>query len=275
MFVAAEPPALSRPTGHPPPQVGEGNDIPAFIGVSLLSSGEKAPKADEWRRFSLPKRSLSRNRRSSPTLLGTLRPSYQVALNRPSILQSDVSRFQSFFFVSRWFDRAVVARAARRGNPCGAWIFRNDKAPSRSVFGSRTPVIPGTVVIAPAKKQVPRSGRDARAPRFSREPMERGRPARNASRRLAYRRLFHRRAGELAAMTAHCERVALDLRRGAGNLAPGGVAPGVVPRHAGHSRRQVGVRVSMAARPDDVIGRKASPDFLEKTSAAPWVSSWS
>jgi hypothetical protein len=36
--------------------------------------------------------------------------------------------------------------------------------------------------------------------------MERGRPARNASRGLAYRRLFHRRARELVAVNAHCAR---------------------------------------------------------------------
>jgi hypothetical protein len=28
-----------------------------------------------------------------------------------------MSGFQSFFGVSQWFDRAVIARAARRGNP--------------------------------------------------------------------------------------------------------------------------------------------------------------
>jgi hypothetical protein len=26
------------------------------------------------------------------------------------------------FCVSRWFGRAVIGRAARRGNPCGAWF---------------------------------------------------------------------------------------------------------------------------------------------------------
>jgi hypothetical protein len=33
--------------------------------------------------------------------------------------------------------------------------------------------------------------------------MERGRPARNASRRLAYRRVFHHRAGDVFAMVVH------------------------------------------------------------------------
>jgi hypothetical protein len=40
-----------------------------------------------------------------------------MALNRPLMLKSGVSGFWSFFGASRLFDRAVIAWAARRGNP--------------------------------------------------------------------------------------------------------------------------------------------------------------
>jgi hypothetical protein len=62
------------------------------------------------------------------------------------------------------------------------------------------------VIVPPGKSPLMRARRP-RSPVFrAQAPMERGRPARNASRRLAYRRIFHHRGG-LAVITLHGARL--------------------------------------------------------------------
>jgi hypothetical protein len=61
------------------------------------------------------------------------------------------------------------------------YVLEGERGSRSSISGKARGgiLIPGTIPYHVHKKQAPRSGRDARAPGFSRATMERGRPARN------------------------------------------------------------------------------------------------